>query len=96
MNQFLVRQVVNQYKNDIPAGIALATSKMKELLPDIESNQLIRSSIEGNEFRWDNDGHTPADWYAFWSEVKRRLEACLEGEAQESGIYTASFRHLEH
>ena len=96
MNQSIIRSVIAQYKDDIPAGIVYATAQMAEYFPQLTDDRLIQSTVEGNTFRWQEQGYTAAQWYNFWAEVKKGLEAFQDGVSPSQGVFSPSFQNIEH
>lgn len=96
MSQAIVKDLVAHFKSDIPAGIAYADSQLNILLPRVAEDRLIQSTVEGNTFRWSEEGMTARDWFSIWAKVKEGLEDCLNEVRPSRGVFSPSFCSIEH
>lgn len=83
------------HKDDIPAGILYATSRLEELKGGIEANLLIFSDIEENKFRWSDEGRDSSDWFNIWTNVRQNLINLQEGRTSKPrGIFSRRFNRI--
>ena len=95
-NTQIVAELSSYYADDCAAGLAAAQSELDKLRDDVGSDRLIFSAIEGNSFRWAEEGRDPADWFVIWSGVKKRMQDCVDGKTASSGgsVFSAKFNHI--
>lgn len=95
LNIQVISDLTSFYKDDPDSGIAKADERLASLMDVIESNQLIFSAIEENQFRWADTGRTKADWFQIWTKVKKNLEDCKLGKTpRKGGVFVQRFNKI--
>jgi len=93
-NAQIVADLTANWKDDPDSGIAVAQQRLSELVGLVETERIIFSSIEGNQFRWEETGRSQADWFLIWSKVSRNLEDCKAGKRPKAGLFSPKFNRL--
>lgn len=91
----IITSLISVYKDDAPAGIAVAQAKIDELLLVVDENRIILSDIEGNQFRWEDKALNKADWLVVWTGVKNGLARIVAGETTRTGFFQPQFKRLQ-
>ena len=94
----IVASLVCYYGTDaakIAEGIALAETKIPALIDAADQDRVIYTSIEGNQFRWSEEGLSNGDRLAIWTRLKKDLEGLSAGNAPSACVFTPSFKRIE-
>lgn len=92
----IIRDLTDFYKDNVGNGLIVVATRLSELEAVVESDRLIFSSIEDNQFRWQDEGRTKADWFSIWIRVKNNLLDIQAGKRPGgNGVFRFNFNNIQ-